>query len=172
MSWVRCASSDGRTYYANTETQATQWEAPPGFEEWWELWDASRGVSYFYCATTGAKSWTRPDGHAVQVWIFPLFYGHCLVGDEAYCLCLCLSGRSGVLDVDSADRKKKKKTDPPNRNPNPRSHSAFRAFRRPPTAKPTRRTRARSPRRVLVPSPARRRRHAPALPRTPTRLPR
>ena len=82
--WTAAQDESGRTYYYNSATQQTSWEAPPGFADaaaapsapaaaaaaaapsadaaWTEVKDASTGKSYYVNSVTNATQWDPPPG--------------------------------------------------------------------------------------------------------------
>jgi hypothetical protein len=77
--WTAAQDAEGRTYYYNSATQQTSWEAPPGFgaaaaptpaaapaadSAWTEVKDASSGKSYYVNSVTNATQWEPPPGFA------------------------------------------------------------------------------------------------------------
>jgi myosin-7 len=70
--WTKVSDpTSGKTYYANTVTQATSWEVPDeikdivnqgGSGDWVESTDPASGKTYYYNSVTKETSWTKPEG--------------------------------------------------------------------------------------------------------------
>ncbi|XP_008299990.1 WW domain-binding protein 4 [Stegastes partitus] len=81
--WVEGLSDDGHTYYYNTVTGESQWEAPAGFQgqssasvqseqpesssgcAWMEA-VSPEGFTYYYNTETGESSWEKPSDYPLE----------------------------------------------------------------------------------------------------------